>query len=856
MKWTVVLVRLMAAAAFGVFYLSSARASLASSLLLAGYVLSNVALGLAPDELFSRRRLPYFLCVADALVLGAAVYLMDGHSSEFAYFYFLTIFLCALIQDVKSGLIAALLSYALYLLLLQERIGAGRLDGHEVSIQAGFLLATAALMTYLTQEIRRKERENRTLRSVVEISEQMSSTLEPEAVFKLLLAKVSEVIPVQRLSLIRVAPGDSTEGMVIATLENPRQRPFRVELTKYPEILQAIRTRRRVVVANVQKDPLMGQVKEALAGAPPTSILVFPIVQQDETIGTLFLKTDRPRIRFQPWELDFCQVIANTAGQAIFTARAIQQEKLRTQELELVNAFDAMLVPTISVSDLLEGAVVFFRKSFDFDFVGAALKRDVPNFYVLRARAVAPDLEADSAELQGAMHLSDSLLAPGKPFAIRQGQVQGEYLALLDDLREEIFLPLLAADRLMGCVILANRSFGLADERLLLLQMLANHLALALGKALLHAQVEELNRQLADRVNEQDKYLGSLVSLSADAIIGLNRQGKIESWNRGAQRVFGYTSDEIVGQSASRLLPEATNGDTPEALIRQAIEKRDIQNLEVKTTDAAGREKILDLTLSAVENAWGSTKGIALIARDVTQRRKLEQRVAQSERMAAIGEVASSVAHEIRNPLFAISSISQILGMECGVDPALTELTRAMSSEIQRLNGIVEDLLTFGRMRDLEFRQTRPDELLDELLALNVPLLEEKDLRIERVDARPGFAFRFDPAQMKQVFLNLLLNAVQASERGGGVRFEAGVEDGTKEGVEPHWFLRIANGGAEIPPEAREKVFDLFFTTKERGSGIGLAVSKKIVEAHNGTLELESRPGETVFTVRLPLEDL
>jgi signal transduction histidine kinase len=252
-----------------------------------------------------------------------------------------------------------------------------------------------------------------------------------------------------------------------------------------------------------------------------------------------------------------------------------------------------------------------------------------------------------------------------------------------------------------------------------------------------------------------------------------------------------------------------------------------------------------------VENAWGSTKGISLIARDVTQRRKLEQRVAQSERLAAIGEVAASVAHEIRNPLFAISSISQILGMETNGDPELAELSKAMRSEIRRLNGIVEDLLTFGRRRDLELQQARPAAVLDELLSLNAGVFEERGLTVERVDGSPELAFRFDPGQMKQVLLNLLLNAAQASETGGAVRVESGVEAGP----DPQWFARVINGGPGIPDDVKDKIFDLFFTTKEKGSGIGLAVSKRIVEAHSGTLDFESRPGETVFTARLPLEE-
>ena len=848
-KWTIVLFRFLVAAAFGVFWFLPGRGSLLAGLVLGGYVVSNLFLATRSGSFFSRPRLPYLLVVVDSLLLGSTIYLLEGRFTEFYYLYFLSIFLCALLRDVRSGVVSALLGYAVYLVLLQNEVGPGSLDLQEVLIRGSFLLSTVGLTTYLTQEVQRKERENLTLNSVVEISQTLASTLEPDAVFKLLLAKVSEVIPVQRLSLIRVEGGAPEKGTVIATLENPRGRPFGVDLRKYPEILQAVRTRRPVVVANVETDPLMGTVKDALPTDRPASILVFPIVQRDEVIGTLFLKTARPRTGFQTWELDFCQVVANAAGQAIFTAQAVQQEKLRTADLERVASLDAFLVGTLPMDDLLNGAVDFFRRGFGFDVVGVALRRDAPNSYALRARAAVPELAAECDEaLGGALHLSDALLGEGKPFAIRKAP--GEEAGLLEQLREEVFLPLVAGGELRGCLILANREAAREEDRLLLLQVLANHLAQALDKALLHARVEELNRQLADRVSEQDKYLASLVSLSADAIIGLDRQGRIESWNRGAQRIFGYAADEILGASAARLFPDAENGHSPDSLIRQAIEKHDVQNVEVVTTDAAGRERIVDLTLSAVESAWGDTKGISVIARDVTQRRRLEQRVAQSERMAAIGEVAASVAHEVRNPLFAISSIAQILGMECGSDPELADLTRAMGAETRRLNRIVEDLLTFGRRRDLELQTARPSGIVDDLLALNAGILAEHGLILERADAAAGRELRIDPEQMRQVFLNLLLNAVQASEAGGSVRVETGVEGGS----EPQWVLHVTNGGSGIPPEIRGRIFELFFTTKEKGSGIGLAVSRKIVEAHGGTLGFESEPGRTVFSVRLPLE--
>ena len=248
----------------------------------------------------------------------------------------------------------------------------------------------------------------------------------------------------------------------------------------------------------------------------------------------------------------------------------------------------------------------------------------------------------------------------------------------------------------------------------------------------------------------------------------------------------------------------------PDALIRQAIEKRDIQNLEVKTTDAAGREKVLDLTLSSVENAWGSTKGISLIARDVTQRRKLEQRVAQAERMAMIGEVAAGVAHEIRNPLFAISSISQILGMECGTNAELAELTRAMSAEIQRLNRIVEDLLTFGRRRDLEVRIARPTTS-GRAPHHNVGALTERQLTLQRVDGSPISPAASIPTNAAVLFLT------SSSTRFRHRRPAASAPGvGVNGGVEPSWFVHVNQRRAGIPPDARNRIFELFFTTRKR----------------------------------------
>lgn len=234
-------------------------------------------------------------------------------------------------------------------------------------------------------------------------------------------------------------------------------------------------------------------------------------------------------------------------------------------------------------------------------------------------------------------------------------------------------------------------------------------------------------------------------------------------------------------------------------------------------------------TAAAIERAW------------------LVRRVEQKRRLEAIGEVATGVAHELRNPLFGISSAAQLLQFRVGQDAVVERNVGRILREVDRLNRMVTSLLEYGRPAALRLAEGDPDSVWDELLEDQRPLLDSRGLQVHRVRALPGAQCQIDAEQLAQVFLNVFVNACDAAPAGSTIYIQSQVlTTGT-------WRFRITNGGVAIPPEVLPRVFEIFFSNKSGGTGIGLALCQRIVEDHGGTIGIESTPEDgTTVTITLP----
>jgi signal transduction histidine kinase len=229
--------------------------------------------------------------------------------------------------------------------------------------------------------------------------------------------------------------------------------------------------------------------------------------------------------------------------------------------------------------------------------------------------------------------------------------------------------------------------------------------------------------------------------------------------------------------------------------------------------------------------------------------KKTEAQLIRSEKLAALGQLAAGIAHEIRNPLTSINILIHSLRQNISSGESRSEDFKVIEEEIHRINEIVDQFLRFAKPAPPHLERTEVTSIFEEILQLLRPQMEKLRISVEK-DFRSVPLITIDNEQMKQVILNLLMNSIQAMPEGGQFRLEGEV---SKDG---QWVeLSIRDSGVGIPPEDMDKLFDPFFSTKEGGIGLGLSIAHRIIDQHHGKIEVTSNPNEgTIFTVYLPID--
>jgi PAS domain S-box-containing protein len=343
--------------------------------------------------------------------------------------------------------------------------------------------------------------------------------------------------------------------------------------------------------------------------------------------------------------------------------------------------------------------------------------------------------------------------------------------------------------------------------------------------------------------------LAAIVESSDDAIISKDLHGVITSWNTAANRMFGYTANEVIGKSVLLLIPPELQSEEPE-ILRKLTSGERIEHYETLRRRKNGEMFNVSLTISPIRDLSGRIVGISKIARDITERKQTDAALFESERLAAIGRMAASIAHEVNNPLEAILNISYLLSQNPSLDQEARDYTQLLLSEVVRVSEITKQTLSFYR------ETSNPVEidmgcLIENILKFHGPMLRQKSIRIfthfrpAPICARQG--------ELRQVFTNLIINAVDALPFGGEIKVSV-----TQPPQQNAVCVTIADNGTGIAENVRHKIFHPFFTTKPtRGTGLGLWVSHGIIRKYGGSIRMRtaSAPAPktgTIFRVCLP----
>ena len=359
--------------------------------------------------------------------------------------------------------------------------------------------------------------------------------------------------------------------------------------------------------------------------------------------------------------------------------------------------------------------------------------------------------------------------------------------------------------------------------------------------------LEENLREIRDL-----KHFSDLVILSmTNGLMTVDENGMVTTFNRMAEDILGISSRDVLGRTPKQVWgennPLAQFSDVGFFLENAIFPSREI------SLSVAGENRILGISGARIEEADERLRGFLLLIEDLTEKRVLEDRLRRADRLAAMGTLAAGLAHEIKNPLTAVRAFVQMFPQRYEREDFRDKFDRIVPRELDRVNDLLENLLDLVRKPTLRIQSLDPLQIIRQVLETLEPEAVRRSVAVKIKEGNGTPRVLADESYLVRAFYNLILNAVQAMPGGGQltVLTEPGfLPDGTSAVM-----IMVQDTGPGIPPEQVNDIFNPFFTSKEKGTGLGLAVTNKIIEDHGGTLTVESERGVgTSMNVSLPSE--
>lgn len=340
--------------------------------------------------------------------------------------------------------------------------------------------------------------------------------------------------------------------------------------------------------------------------------------------------------------------------------------------------------------------------------------------------------------------------------------------------------------------------------------------------------------------------LDAILTTTVDGIIVIDARGAIEWFNPAAERLFGWSAAEVIGKNVNILMPAPYHGEHDGYLQRYlSTGQARIIGIGREVTGKRKDGTTFPLHLSVGEMFHDGERKFTGILHDLTDRVALEARLREQSALARLGEMAAMIAHEVKNPLAGIRGAVQVIGGRMPADNPDTPMMAEIVRRIDALDGMMKDLLLFARPPKPNRTPTDVVPLITATAGLLKSDQDTQEVNVEIAGMAPPV--QADGEMLKMVFHNLLVNGAHAMHGSGRIRVQVST-------AQQECRIAVSDEGPGMPPEVRDKVFIPFFTTKRRGTGLGLPTAKRFIEAHDGHISIDCPPsGGTTVTVSLPL---
>jgi PAS domain S-box-containing protein len=362
--------------------------------------------------------------------------------------------------------------------------------------------------------------------------------------------------------------------------------------------------------------------------------------------------------------------------------------------------------------------------------------------------------------------------------------------------------------------------------------------------------VSKMIQLMREGKSAHEKFFSDIILNSVDGIIGIDKNQKIFLWNNGAEDIFGYKLAEVSGQDFSIIIPQyLIDEGEKQFLINEIEEKKFLKNYETERITKSGDIITVSVSRFAIFDSNHQLIGSVGIVRDITKEKKLEKELREKENLALVGQVVSSIAHSLANPLNLISGNTEYLLMSKKKGEKDYDELKMIMEETNSISSLIRSILDFSRPLQLKKEKLDLVDLLNEVLEKIKYSYEGKTIEVSGKVNGDNFTVNGDKLQLKDAFVNLFINAIQSIKVSGKVFY-------TLEKNPAEIKFSISDTGSGIPDKDLPNIFKPFYSTKEygKGTGLGLAITSKVVKEHGGSISVQSKLEEgTTFTIQFPI---
>jgi two-component system, NtrC family, sensor kinase len=576
------------------------------------------------------------------------------------------------------------------------------------------------------------------------------------------------------------------------------------------------------------------------ATSSESGALLVPLRAGAEVVGVVGMRSEEA---LAPGAEGLAQEAAFLAGAAVRAAFARAEERRRFEQLLLVNDLGRKVNSILNLDLLLRQAVVDIQRTFGYRHVSLFVVERETRGIALKAQSSRyPRAEPPIPSIDMGAGVVGRVARSGRTVRVDDVTRETDYVNWWPETRSELAVPVRIGGVVEAVVnVESDVTSAFSDADVLVLETAAHQVAIAME-----------NARLFGRVKESEEEYRTLVEAAAIGVLQIDTDGRTSYANPAVGDLTGLDRATALSRFADPA-DIAVQDDRPRlaAGLEAALGGERARDVEFRTARADGKTRFVAAEFQPLVSENGVQKGVLMLLRDITREKELQSQLHQSEKLKAMGEMVSGVAHELNNPLAGILGYAQLFLSQPTEQWSRRDVEK-IEINARRCKKIVENLLTFARQSRSDRQLASINGVIESVIALN-----EYQFRLDNVemvrDFDPGVpSVSLDVSRWQQVFINLAQNAREAMvESGSPVRRITFSTRRRGREIE----VRVEDTGPGIPRHLLTRVFDPFFTTREHGTGLGLGLCYGIVTDHGGTIAAESEPGRgAVFTIRLPCE--